>query len=135
MQRRRLSPETKPKRTPQSEGAARNVNDLKARRQPTEKDGESWSLPSLPCTVFGYKDFCGSTVLGTPDPLGMNGQIDSPTAATMWCHVRGYVGEGFGQWRNTWQVLGNHVYSGKGVNQYLQEGSCIPWIVCYLMDS
>ena len=29
-----------------------------------------------PCTVFGYKDFCGSTVLGTPESVGMNGQID-----------------------------------------------------------
>ena len=23
-----------------------------------------------------YKDFCGSTVLGTPESVGMNGQID-----------------------------------------------------------
>ena len=29
-----------------------------------------------PCTVFGYKDFCGSTVLGTPESVGMNGQTD-----------------------------------------------------------
>ena len=29
-----------------------------------------------PCTVFGYKDFCGPTVLGTPESVGMNGQID-----------------------------------------------------------
>ena len=27
-------------------------------------------------TVFGYKDFCGSAVLGTPESVGMNGQID-----------------------------------------------------------
>ena len=40
-----------------------------------------WSLEwaptgTQPCTVFGYKDFCGSTVLGTPESVGMNGQID-----------------------------------------------------------
>ena len=29
-----------------------------------------------PYTVFSYKDFCGSTVLGTPESVGMNGQID-----------------------------------------------------------
>ena len=29
-----------------------------------------------PCTVFSYKDFCGSTVLGTPESVGMNVQID-----------------------------------------------------------
>ena len=28
------------------------------------------------CTVFNYKDFCGSTVLGTPESVGMNGHID-----------------------------------------------------------
>ena len=26
--------------------------------------------------VFSYKDVCGSTVLGTPESVGMNGQID-----------------------------------------------------------
>ena len=26
--------------------------------------------------VNGYKDFCGSTALGTPESVGMNGQID-----------------------------------------------------------
>ena len=26
--------------------------------------------------VFSYKDICGSTVLGTPESVGMNGQID-----------------------------------------------------------
>ena len=30
-----------------------------------------------PCTVFGLKDFCGSTALGTPESVGMNGQLDS----------------------------------------------------------
>ena len=37
-----------------------------------------WAAPTgtQPCTVFGYKDFCGSTVLGTPESAGMNGQID-----------------------------------------------------------
>ena len=25
---------------------------------------------------LGYKDFCGSTVLGTPESVGMNKQID-----------------------------------------------------------
>ena len=37
-----------------------------------------WAAPTgtQPCTVFGYKDFCGSTVLGTPESVGMNGQID-----------------------------------------------------------
>ena len=41
-----------------------------------------WSLEwaastgTQPCTVFGYKDFCGSTALGTPESVGMNGQID-----------------------------------------------------------
>ena len=29
-----------------------------------------------PCIVFGYKDVCGSTVLDTPESVGMNGQID-----------------------------------------------------------
>ena len=37
-----------------------------------------WAVPTgtQPCTVFGYKEFCGSTVLGTPESVGMNGQID-----------------------------------------------------------
>ena len=37
-----------------------------------------WAAPTgtQPCTVFGYKDFCGSAVLGTPESVGMNGQID-----------------------------------------------------------
>ena len=37
-----------------------------------------WAAPTgtQPCTIFGYKDFCGSTVLGTPESVGMNGQID-----------------------------------------------------------
>ena len=26
--------------------------------------------------IFGYKDLCGSTVLGTPESVGMNGYID-----------------------------------------------------------
>ena len=29
-----------------------------------------------PCTVFGYKDFFGSTVLGLPESVEINGQID-----------------------------------------------------------
>ena len=29
-----------------------------------------------PCTVFGCKDFCRSTAMGTPELVGMNGQID-----------------------------------------------------------
>ena len=29
-----------------------------------------------PCTVFGCKDLCGCTALGTPESVGMNGQID-----------------------------------------------------------
>ena len=28
------------------------------------------------CSLFGNKDFCGSTVLGTLESVGMNGQID-----------------------------------------------------------
>ena len=37
-----------------------------------------WAAPTgtQPCTVFSYKDFCGSTVLGTPESVGMNVQID-----------------------------------------------------------
>ena len=37
-----------------------------------------WAAPTgtQPYTVFGYKDFCGSTVLGTPESVGMNRQID-----------------------------------------------------------
>ena len=37
-----------------------------------------WAAPTgtQPCTVFSYKDFCGSTVLGTPESVGMNGQTD-----------------------------------------------------------
>ena len=41
-----------------------------------------WSLECValtgtqPCTVFGCKDFCGSTALSMPEPSGMNGQID-----------------------------------------------------------
>ena len=27
-------------------------------------------------TVFNYKVFCGSTVLDTPESVGMNGQVD-----------------------------------------------------------
>ena len=43
---------------------------------------QRWSLEwaaqtsTQPCTVFGYKDFCGSTVLGRPESVGMNGQVD-----------------------------------------------------------
>ena len=33
-----------------------------------------WSLEWA--TPTGYKDFCGSSVLGTPESVGMNGQID-----------------------------------------------------------
>ena len=29
-----------------------------------------------PCSVCGCKDFCGSTALGTPESVGMNGHID-----------------------------------------------------------
>ena len=29
-----------------------------------------------PCSVFSYKDFCGSTVQGTPEYVGTNGQTD-----------------------------------------------------------
>ena len=37
-----------------------------------------WAAPTgtQPCTVFGYKDYCGCTVLGFPESLGINGQID-----------------------------------------------------------
>ena len=37
-----------------------------------------WAAPTGTqlCTVFGYKDFCGSTVLGMPESVGMNRQID-----------------------------------------------------------
>ena len=41
-----------------------------------------WSLEwaaltgTQPCTVFCYKDFCGSTVLGMPESVGMKGQIN-----------------------------------------------------------
>ena len=37
-----------------------------------------WAAPTgtQPWTVFGYKDFCRSTVLGTLESVGMNGQID-----------------------------------------------------------
>ena len=41
-------------------------------------DGCRWSLEwaaptrTQPCTDFGYKDFCGSTALGTPESVGMN---------------------------------------------------------------
>ena len=47
--------------------------------EPPAKGGSlEWAAPTgtQPCTVFGYKDFCGSTVLGTPESVGMNGQID-----------------------------------------------------------
>ena len=35
-----------------------------------------WAAPTgtQPCTVFGYKDFCGSTVLGMPESVGMTGR-------------------------------------------------------------
>ena len=37
-----------------------------------------WAAPTgtQPCTVFAYKDFCGSTAVGMPESVGMNGQID-----------------------------------------------------------
>ena len=37
-----------------------------------------WAAPTgtQSCTVFGYKDFCGSTVLGMLESVGMNRQID-----------------------------------------------------------
>ena len=37
-----------------------------------------WAAPTgtQPCTVFGYKHFCGSTVLGTSESVGINRQID-----------------------------------------------------------
>ena len=40
------------------------------------KSGMAVPTDTQPCTVFGYKDFCGSTVLGTPKSAEMNGQID-----------------------------------------------------------
>ena len=44
-----------------------------------------------PCTVFGYKDVCGSTVLGTPESVGMNGQIDwrAPQISHLVCSLAG----------------------------------------------
>ena len=46
--------------------------------EPPAKGGVWNRLPWLAHThaVFGYKDFCGSTVLGTPESVGMNGQRD-----------------------------------------------------------
>ena len=37
-----------------------------------------WTAPTgtQTCTVFGCRDFCGSTVPGMPNSVGMNGQID-----------------------------------------------------------
>ena len=37
-----------------------------------------WAAPTgtQSCTSLGYKDFCGSTALGTPESVRMNGQID-----------------------------------------------------------
>ena len=34
------------------------------------------ACPDWHTAIFGYKDFCGSTVLGMPESVGMNGQID-----------------------------------------------------------
>ena len=44
-----------------------------------------WAAPTgtQPCTVFGYKDFCGSTALDMPESVGMNGQIDWQTQQTL----------------------------------------------------
>ena len=46
--------------------------------EPPAKGGVWNGLPRLAHShaVFGYKDFCGSTDLGTPESVGMNGQID-----------------------------------------------------------
>ena len=40
------------------------------------KSGIGCPTGTQPCTVFGYKYFCGSTVLGKPESVGMNEQID-----------------------------------------------------------
>ena len=55
-----------------SEGSDYRLN------EPPAKDGIWNGLPQLAHShaVFGYKDFCGSTVLGTPESVGVNGQID-----------------------------------------------------------
>ena len=48
--------------------------------QPLCNQTNSGTIPgefgTQPCTVLGYTDFCGSTVLGTPESVEMNGQID-----------------------------------------------------------
>ena len=45
----------------------------KMARQDSKEGGNHLEQP---CTLFGYKDFCGSTVLGTPESVGMNRQTD-----------------------------------------------------------
>ena len=54
-QRRRVKPKTTVKRTLQSEGRAVNFNDRKVADQTAvnrERDGESWSLPHVPCLTL-----------------------------------------------------------------------------------
>ena len=47
--------------------------------EPAVKGGVWDGLPQLAhshCSVFSCRDFCGSTAVGMPDSVGMNGQID-----------------------------------------------------------
>ena len=67
--------------------------------QTNDLTGKRWSLEwtatigTQPCTVFGYKDFCGSAVLGTLESVGMNEQID-------------WQAQQISIWSATWQCRG-----------------------------
>ena len=55
-------------------GEGRSVTQLRCLPASTVKTLIIGTGRSQPCT--GYKDFCESTVLGTPASVGMNRQID-----------------------------------------------------------
>ena len=63
---------------PGGKAAAASVGDVRITPVSCQSWSLEWAAPTgtQPCTVFGYKDFCESTVLGTPKSVGMNGQID-----------------------------------------------------------
>ena len=57
------------------------------------ESGRAAPTSTQPCTIFGYKDFCGPTVLGMPESVGMNGQMTGK-------HSRYHI------WSEAWQRRG-----------------------------
>ena len=74
-----------------------------------------WSLEradptdTQPRTVFGYKDFCGSTVLGTPESVGMNGQM---TGKHSRYHIWSAAWQGRGACSEAWGTFSTWIGQG-----------------------